>query len=153
MKLLLKAAIYQKKYIPLVIASLLALMSLTLASSLEMFAVGILSGKGEALLRSSETEGKTTFFYSLQQQVYHFKESMHHKYSQGADSSEWIFLIGVLVFIIAFKALTLFYSRFFTQVLSVKISKDLRERYFQHLQKLPMKFYEKYFKTITNSSG
>lgn len=144
MKLLLKAAIYQKKYIPLVIASLLALMSLTLASSLEMFAVGILSGKGETLLRSSQVGEKTTFLYSLQQRVYHFKEMMHHKYLQGVDSSEWIFLIGILVLIIALKAVTLFYSRFFTQVLSVNISKDLRERYFQHLQKLPMQFYEKY---------
>jgi ABC-type multidrug transport system fused ATPase/permease subunit len=145
MKLLLKAALYQKKYIPIVIASLISLMCLTLASSLEMLAVGILSGKGETLLalKTAQTSIESGFLSSLQEKISVIKQRLC---SQQLTSSlyDWTFILSVLIAIIGFKALALFYSRFFTQILSVKISKDLRERYFQHLQKLPMQFYEKY---------
>lgn len=144
-KLLLKTAFYQKKHLPIVVASVVALLCLTLSSSLEMLAVGLLSGKGESLLNSSAfaNEGnKKSFFYLLQQKVELFKANLHIE--QGSCATDWLFLGFLLFGIIVFKALSLFYSRFFTQVLAVKISKDLRERYFQHLQKLPMQFYENY---------
>ena len=85
---------------------------------------------------------KKSFFYLLQQKVELFKANLHIE--QGSCATDWLFLGFLLFGIIVFKALSLFYSRFFTQVLAVKISKDLRERYFQHLQKLPMQFYENY---------
>jgi ABC-type multidrug transport system fused ATPase/permease subunit len=145
MKLLLKAALYQKKYIPIVIASLISLMCLTLASSLEMLAVGVLSGKGEALLalKTPQTTFESGFLSSLQEKISEIKKSLCSQ-QLTSSFSDWTFILSVLIAMIVFKALALFYSRFFTQVLSVKISKDLRERYFQHLQKLPMQFYEKY---------
>ena len=52
--------------------------------------------------------------------------------------------IVLLCFVAAFKAFFLFFSRYTTQILSIRISRDLRERYFDHIQHLPMSFYQKY---------
>ncbi|MEM8628500.1 MAG: ABC transporter ATP-binding protein [Chlamydiota bacterium] len=52
--------------------------------------------------------------------------------------------ILVLVSIAFFKAVMLFSSRFTTQLLSIRITKDLRMRYFQHIQSLPFQFYQEY---------
>jgi ABC-type multidrug transport system fused ATPase/permease subunit len=49
-----------------------------------------------------------------------------------------------LVFIALFKAITLFCYRFTTKLIAINVSKDLRQRYFEHIQKLPMSFYQEY---------
>lgn len=51
-----------------------------------------------------------------------------------------IFLVAVALF----KALTLFVHRFSTRVIAIRVSRDLRRRYFEHIQSLPMSFYQKY---------
>ncbi len=52
--------------------------------------------------------------------------------------------IVLLFFVASFKAFFLFFSRFTTQMLSIQISRSLKERYFDHIQHLPMSFYQKY---------
>lgn len=47
-----------------------------------------------------------------------------------------------LVFVAIFKAVTLFAHRFSTRVMAIRISRDLRQKYFEHIQTLPMKFYQ-----------
>ncbi len=49
-----------------------------------------------------------------------------------------------IIFIALFKAVTLFCYRFATKLIAIHVSKDLRLRYFEHIQKLPMSFYQKY---------
>lgn len=54
-------------------------------------------------------------------------------------------LVGLaifLVFVALFKAVTLFAHRFSTRVMAIRISRDLRQQYFEHIQTLPMKFYQ-----------
>ncbi len=43
-----------------------------------------------------------------------------------------------------FKAIWLFASRYTTQILSIRVSRDLRQQYFEHIQSLPMSFYQKH---------
>jgi ABC-type multidrug transport system fused ATPase/permease subunit len=50
----------------------------------------------------------------------------------------------LLMFVAIFKALSLFGNRYFNQVISIRVSRDLRLSYFRHIQKLPMSFYHKY---------
>ncbi len=50
----------------------------------------------------------------------------------------------VLVFVAIFKAITLFCHRFATRLLAIRVSRDLRQEYFEHIQSLPMEFYQKY---------
>ena len=53
-----------------------------------------------------------------------------------------------LAFLVAgiaiFKAFALFWYSYSTKIIAIKMSRDLRQRYFEHLQILPMEFYQKY---------
>lgn len=53
--------------------------------------------------------------------------------------------LALMVVIIAlFKASMLFAHRFNTRVIAIRVSRDLRQEYFEHIQSLPMDFYQKY---------
>lgn len=49
-----------------------------------------------------------------------------------------------LVLIAFFRAVTLFAHRFCVKLVAIRVSKDLRQGYFQHIQSLPMAFYQKH---------
>ena len=51
-------------------------------------------------------------------------------------------LIGILVGVALFKAVTLFAARYTTQLLSIRITRDLRQQFFEHIQTLPLSFYQ-----------
>lgn len=50
----------------------------------------------------------------------------------------------VLICVALFKAITLFAHRFATRVLAIRVSRDLRQEYFEHIQSMPMEFYQQY---------
>lgn len=52
--------------------------------------------------------------------------------------------ITLLCCIALLKAFFLFFSRYATQILSIRISRDLRQQYFDHIQHQPMSFFQKY---------
>lgn len=49
-----------------------------------------------------------------------------------------------LVLIATFRAITLFAHRFCVKLIAISVSKDLRREYFQHIQTLPMAFYQQH---------
>src|ERR1700722_72628 len=53
-------------------------------------------------------------------------------------------LVVILMCVAVFKAIWLFASRYTTQILSIRVSRDLRQQYFEHIQALPMSFYQKH---------
>ena len=53
-------------------------------------------------------------------------------------------LAFILVFVACFKAASLFVYRYFTSIISIRVSRDLRQRYFEHIQSLPMSFYHEH---------
>ncbi|MCH9610571.1 MAG: Lipid A export ATP-binding/permease protein MsbA [Chlamydiales bacterium] len=53
-------------------------------------------------------------------------------------------LAMVIVCIAVFKAIALFCSRYFTQVVSIRVSRDMRQQYFEHVQTMPMSFYHEF---------
>lgn len=53
-------------------------------------------------------------------------------------------LAFILVFVALFKAVALFFHRYCTQIVSIRVSRDLRLAYFKHIQSLPMTFYHDY---------
>lgn len=52
--------------------------------------------------------------------------------------------IIILIFVALFKALMLFSSRFTTQILAIRLTRDLRMQYFEHIQSMPFCFYQDY---------
>lgn len=53
-------------------------------------------------------------------------------------------LAFVLVCVALFKACALFSHRYFTQLVAIRVSRDLRQQYFEHIQSLPLSFYHEY---------
>ena len=49
-----------------------------------------------------------------------------------------------LVIVAIFKALTLFCHRFTSRLAAIRVSRDLRQSYFEHIQSLPMDFYHQH---------
>lgn len=49
-----------------------------------------------------------------------------------------------LVIVALFKAFSLFSQRFSSRLIAIRISRDLRQEYFEHIQSLPMEFYQKH---------
>lgn len=50
----------------------------------------------------------------------------------------------MVIFVALFKAISLFTHRFSTKLVAIRLSSDLRQKYFEHIQSLPMSFYQKY---------
>lgn len=50
----------------------------------------------------------------------------------------------VIVFVALLKAVTLFSHRFNIRLIAIRISRDLRQDYFEHIQSLSMNFYQKH---------
>jgi ABC-type multidrug transport system fused ATPase/permease subunit len=177
MKLLLQAALRSKKHLMLLMATFLTLFALTIASQLEMFALGVLSNNGAdffALFASDKTkenisqhsvsfEEVKTKWGEIDTQgtgVITKKEaSVYLSQTKETNPLNWAIrvvkdrfqfadsinaIIAILVCVAVFKAIWLFASRYTTQILSIRISRDLRQQYFEHIQSLPMSFYQKH---------
>jgi len=177
MKLLLKLAIRSRKHLSLFIATLFTLLALTLASQLEMFALGVMSNSGADFfsLFGSKEENRilSSNSISLQDVQERWSEidisktgeiskqdasaylarkketnplswamnKVRHKFDIHSNLAP---LVGMLVCVAIFKAAWLFASRYTTQILAIRVSRDLRQYYFEHIQSLPMSFYQQY---------
>lgn len=53
-------------------------------------------------------------------------------------------LAFILVMVALFKAVALFAHRYCTQLVAIRVSRDLRQQYFEHIQSLPLSFYHEY---------
>lgn len=74
-----------------------------------------------------------------------FIETVMQAIDRQFDVSNNPFNLAFMVIIVAlFKAITLFIHRFSTRVVAIRISSDLRQEYFEHLQTLPMTFFQKH---------
>lgn len=54
------------------------------------------------------------------------------------------YLALMLVVVALFKAITLFSHRYLTRLIAIRVSQDLRQRYFEHIQRQPMSFFHDY---------
>lgn len=59
-------------------------------------------------------------------------------------SSSLKYLACFLVFVALFKAITLFSHRYSSRLVAIRVSRDLRQAYFEHIQSLPMEFYQQH---------
>lgn len=177
MKLLLQAALRSRKHLSLVIVTFLTLIALTIASQLEMFALGVLSDNGADFFTLFSTE-KCEVGHSPNSVTVHdieakwneidtdesgvitkHKASAYMAKQKNTNPLRWLIhltqekfsileninaLILVLLSVAFFKAIWLFASRYSTQLLAIRVSRDLRQQYFEHIQSLPMSFYQQH---------
>lgn len=137
MKLLLKAALRNRKHLSLLIASFGTLLFLTFANFLEVSALGILLSSSKESLIPDAAAG-------VQKQVNPLNWAMEKMQGTFTQVESLYVLLTILVAVALFKAISLFASRYITQIVSIRISRDLRQQYFEHIQLLPMSFYQKH---------
>ncbi len=172
MKLLFLAALRNTRHWVLALFTFGALFFLTVASQLEMFSLGLMTNVGVdffALFDSEKRAGgdkiewqdvqelwsqidqdgdgaitkRDASLYMSQKKNTNLLQWIVHKVAARFDYEEdFSLLIGVLVFVALFKAVTLFGARYTTQLLSIRITRDLRQQFFEHIQSLPLSFYQ-----------
>ncbi len=172
MKLLLKAALQSRRHLSLLISTFLTLFALTIASQLEMFALGIMSNTGADFFKlfahaqepDTVTKEHIEVVWPQIDKDHTGKISKQDAIAFLSDAKEtnplnWIFnkvkknfnvennltlLVMILISVAMFKAIWLFASRYTTQLLAIRVSRDLRQSYFEHIQSLPMSFYQQH---------
>jgi len=171
MKLLLQAALRNSRHLTLAIFTLVSLLFSTMANQCEMFSLGLMANTGADFFTLFSPEKKIKDKIKIDDVIKHWEEiDLNHqgvitkqdaaRYLAGRKDTNplsWIMqkvssqldieqnftlLIFILVGVALFKATTLFISRYFTQLLSIRVTRDLRQQYFEHIQSLPLSFYQ-----------
>lgn len=170
MRLLLRMVIAAKKRLFWFFFAVFALIGTSIADQVEMVSIGMiinngadffsLFGDGEKVTKEQVdtvweklnqdqkgyvTKRDTTLYLSERKKVNLINKFLNRlKLIYLKNVSSFQVAIGMLLFIGVFKAFFLFYSRYCTQVLAIKVSRDLRQKYFRHIQSLSMDFYHRY---------
>lgn len=95
---------------------------------------------GEGLI----TKQTASAYLATQKEANPLNWVLHNIREKFDFSSSMVALVFVLLGVAIFKAIWLFASRYATQLLAIRISRDLRQQYFEHIQSLPMSFYQQY---------
>ena len=130
MKMLLKAAFRSGRHFKWLLFSFITLFGVTIANQLEMLTIGVI------INNASSQSGENHY------PIHHFLDQIKSYFQFGDHKLEKVAI--ALLFVATFKALFLFFSRYTTRILAIKISRDLRQQYFEHIQHMSMKFYQKY---------
>lgn len=172
MKLLLQAALRNSKHLTLAIITFFSLMFLTVANQCEMFSIGLMANTGADFFTLFTPEGKKVKdklsisdvtkrweLIDINEDGVITKQEAARYLAGRKDTNplSWVMnkvashldleqnfslLITILIAVALFKAVTLFISRFVTQLLSIRVTRDLRQQYFEHIQSLPLSFYQ-----------
>ncbi len=174
MKLLLQAALRSSRHLALALITLGTLLCLSIANSCEMFSMGLMANTGADFFSLFSPEGKgqkekirlrdvverwdkidenhdgvitkrDAALYLSQRRGHNPLQLVMHWVSARFDISANIGLLILIISCVAlFKAVTLFAARYATQLLSIRVTRDLRQQYFEHIQSLPLSFYQDY---------
>jgi ABC-type multidrug transport system fused ATPase/permease subunit len=175
MKLLLQAALRSRRHLSLLIVTFVTLLCLTVASQMEMFALGVLSNNGSDFFtlfsteQAQDTPRDSVSLHTVESKwaeidkdgsgVITKTQASAYMAAKETNPLNWLIkefrerfkftnnikaLVIILLGVAVFKAIWLFASRYTTQLLSIRVSRDLRQQYFEHIQSLPMSFYQKH---------
>ncbi|MCH9620685.1 MAG: Lipid A export ATP-binding/permease protein MsbA [Chlamydiia bacterium] len=130
MKIFFKILSKVKHHYVLFIFSLLALLGLTVFNQLEIVVFGAIAKTGSPI--ASIQNDKLTLIISWIKNLLFL------------ESNSFSSMIAVFVFVGLSKAVSLFFNKYLTNILAVRICRDLRNQCYAHMQKLPLSFFSKY---------
>lgn len=170
MKTLFFLLFKKRKHLVLFVMTLISMGFMTISSQLEVISVGILTSKGPDLF--TFFDAKENGIISEEKLLETFQEAAKggkeltrieaEKYiasKKGGDlltkgyqlfnhlfdfAKDYRRFALFLVVVALFRAFTLFWQRFFSKLLAIRVSADLRADYFDHLQTLPLSFFQKH---------
>ncbi len=172
MKLLLKAALKNTKHLLLLFIAILFMWVSTFSIQMERFALGVLSQKGADFFElfapdknikevsRQDIEDKWQIIDPSDRGVISIKDANSYLSSKDGGnlfnktlnfidsylkiSDDMVRLMALLAIVAIFIALSSFGNNYFTQLVAIRISRDMRQDYFQHIQSLPLSFYQKH---------
>ncbi|MBF8262555.1 MAG: msbA [Parachlamydiales bacterium] len=174
MRLLIQAALRNTRHLTLALCTFFTLIFLTVANQCEMFSVGLMANTGadffslfgpddrgqvkkirfgEVVQRWELIDQNHDGAISKQDAAIYMAQRkgsnplgwvMHRVASHFDIDENFVMLIAILAAVALFKAATLFISRYATQLLAIRITRDLRQQFFEHIQSLPMSFYQEH---------
>lgn len=170
MKKLFKIAFQNRKNRMMLLFTAIAMCLLTVASQLEILAIGVITKKGPEFFTVLSPDNEKITADEMQKKFSEIDtlnngfitHSDVNLYLEGRKSggtieklilriNQWLPLSGnvlglaiMLVAVACFKSIALFVHRFTTRVVAIRVSQDLRQKYFEHIQSLPMNFFQKY---------
>ena len=172
MRLLLQTALRSSRHLTLALLTLASLLFLTVADQCERFSVGLMANTGADFFTLFGGDGKKVKnkvrmedvlkrwdrididqdgVISKQDAAVYITENkdsnllswvMNQVSSRFDVEQNLLFLIEILAAVALYKAVALFVSRYFVQLLSIRVTRDLRQQYFEHIQSLPLSFYQ-----------
>lgn len=168
-KELFKIAFKNRQHRFLLGITLIAMCLLTIASQLEIVALGVITKRGPDLFElfgSTEKVTRRDFdarWHDLDAAEKGFitpedvnNYIVSHKESNLLEKIQYMWnkifpissnLTNLAIFLVAvalLKAVTLFAQRYSTKLIAIRVSCDLRQAYFEHIQSLPMSFYQQH---------
>ncbi|MDP1834665.1 MAG: ABC transporter ATP-binding protein [Chlamydiales bacterium] len=176
LKLLLKAALQNRRHLVILSVTVIAMIFFTFASQLEGLALAIITKKGpdffelfapmkdgqlvkSTAISKEQFEERWTQLDASGDNVVTLDNTIAFMDVHGTDrvskaidyANNWFhFDEGVanlaifLIFVALLKAVSQFCHRYSTRLIAIRVSRDLRQSYFEHLQSLPMEFYQKH---------
>lgn len=171
MKLLLQAALRSSKHKMLAFITLIMLFFLTIANQTEMISLGMMANNGVEFFSmfgkpthdyvtkkevettwqkiDKKNKGKITRRQASAYMVKHQKHDILNKVlyllASKLNLQQNMFkMVMILLLVAFFKGIFLFFSRYASQLLSIKVTRDLRFQYFEHIQSLPLSFYQEH---------
>ena len=171
MKLLLQAALRNSKHLSLAILTFVTLFFLTIANQCEMCSIGLMANTGadffalfsegkhvQGEISLSDVQNRWNEIDIDQDGIITKQDAassiarkkdgnlllwaMHKVAAQFDIEKNFSLLIAILAAVAVFKAVSLFFARYVTQLLSIRVTRDLRQQYFEHIQSLPLSFYQ-----------
>lgn len=170
MRALFKTALQDRGNRYLLGLIILAMFGATLASQAEIFAIGLITQKGPDFFELFSPGNSTVSFPQVEEVWSRIVPSLDTPITKE-DVSQYLFtqksqdlilrafiyvdqtfqirknLPHLALFLLAialFKAVTMFVHRYTTKLASIRIATELRQRFFEHMQTLPMSFYQKH---------
>ena len=178
MGLLFKAALQNRKHMVLLVVTMLSMCCYSMASLLEIFALGVVAKSGpeffelfapmqndklkiepvitqEDLLRrwqQLDPEGKgfvtpveaSSFLDQHRANPDRLGQAINYVDAKFNVRGSIVNLVIFMIIVALFKAISQFSHRFTTRLVAIRVSRDMRQNYFEHIQSLPMDFYQKH---------
>ncbi|MCH9634608.1 MAG: Vitamin B12 import ATP-binding protein BtuD [Chlamydiae bacterium] len=198
---LLKIALQNRRYLVLLVVTVVLTLFMTVASQMEAFAMGLLTNQGpdvfalfsnskrveleekklaeeqkdikisKYMAKKSRSPKKDKIYIDDIHEVWPEIDLENKGYITKRDASDYVsrgkgfnlltsimtktkekynianniaLLLLMLSFVALFKVTCAFFSRYTTTLVGIRVGKNLREKYFEHLQTLPMSFFQKH---------
>lgn len=88
------------------------------------------------------TKREAMEFLSLYKRADFLDQAMHRLNQIFPVRDNLGYLACLIVSVALFKAIMIFIQRYSTRLVAIRVSRDLRQQYFEHIQSLPMSFFQ-----------